>query len=312
MTIAVPTAEQSAELRRRSDRPGLHRQAGSAIGTWRLGVLLIAGSAVASSTAGLFTGSIQADAWTVLLWRGLFGGVLIAVWIAWQHGRATFAAFRAIGLPGVLAAGCSTVGTICFINALRQTTVADVTIIFATAPFVAAAVAWLWKRQRPSWVTAAASAVALAGVALMFSGAQSVGHVVGDLLALAMTALIATMMVIIRNSQASSMLPPACLSAFASSIIVLPWANLSMPVGTELLTLALFGAQFGLVLLLLTLGSRLIPAAQSALIGNLELPLAPIWVWLAFGQIPPAMTCLGGAIVLAAIAGDMRLNRARP
>lgn len=51
--------------------------------------------------------------------------------------------------------------------------------------------------------------------------------------------------------------------------------------------LMLFGmAQFGLGLLLLALGTRLISATRSALIGSLELPLAPVWVWLAFGATP--------------------------
>jgi len=75
--------------------------------------------------------------------------------------------------------------------------------------------------------------------------------------------------------------------------------------------LALFGAaQFGLGLLLLTLGTRLISATRSALIGSLETPLAPLWVWLAFGEVPPLMTCIGGAIVMAAVAADIVLNKA--
>ena len=64
----------------------------------------------------------------------------------------------------------------------------------------------------------------------------------------------------------------------------------------------------GLGLLLLTLGTRLISATRSALIGSLETPLAPIWVWLGFGEIPPLMTCVGGAVVMAAVAADMLLT----
>jgi len=54
--------------------------------------------------------------------------------------------FRSIGVPGVLVAACSTLGTICFIHALHRTTVADVTILYATAPFIAAVMTWLWTR----------------------------------------------------------------------------------------------------------------------------------------------------------------------
>jgi hypothetical protein len=44
-----------------------------------LGCLLIAASAIAYSTAGLFTHLIDLDIWTVLFWRGLFAGIFIAV-----------------------------------------------------------------------------------------------------------------------------------------------------------------------------------------------------------------------------------------
>jgi drug/metabolite transporter (DMT)-like permease len=274
------------------------------------GPLLIAASAIAFSTAGLFTGFIHLDVWTILFWRGLFGGSFIGLYIVWRHRAATFAVFRSIGWPGLLAGACSTVATICFVHALRRTTVADVTVIYATAPFVASIVAWLWLRQQESRTTLGASGLALLGVVVMFGPAMTMGHLGGDLLALAMTVLIATMMVIIRRHRQVSMLPAACLSAFACACIVAPVAHPSSVTGSEFLWLALFGtAQFGLGLLLLTLGSRLMSASQAALVGNLELPLAPLWVWLAFGDLPPLATWIGGAVVMIAVLLDMAAGR---
>lgn len=285
---------------------------GAGDGAWR-GSALIAASALTFSTAGLFTGVIQADAWTILFWRCLYGGVFIGGYILWRQGAAGLQAFRAIGRPGLAAAACSTLGTICFVHALRLTTVADVTIIYATAPFIAAGIAWLWLRQGESRATLGASLLALLGVAVMTGPALARGHLIGNLLALAMTALIATMMVIIRRHRSISMLPAACLSAFACALLVLPFASPLRVTGADMIWLALFGtAQFGLGLLLLTLGSRLMSAARAALIGNLELPLAPFWVWLAFGALPPTATWIGGAIVMAALMLDMAAGQRRP
>jgi len=74
--------------------------------------------------------------------------------------------------------------------------------------------------------------------------------------------------------------------------------------------LVLFGTtQFGLGQLLLTLGLRSISATRSALIGALETPLAPALVWLVLGEVPALMTCVGGAIVLAAVFGDVLTTR---
>lgn len=41
------------------------------------GILLIALSAIAYSSAGFFTRLIHLDAWTMLFWRGLFAGLMI-------------------------------------------------------------------------------------------------------------------------------------------------------------------------------------------------------------------------------------------
>ncbi|MDB5401822.1 MAG: putative rane protein of unknown function, partial [Rhodopila sp.] len=63
--------------------------------------------------------------------------------------------------------------------------------------------------------TLVASGLALSGVVVMFGAALTIGHLLGDLLALAMTVLMALMMVIIRRYRHVSMLPAACVSAFA-------------------------------------------------------------------------------------------------
>jgi drug/metabolite transporter (DMT)-like permease len=59
--------------------------------------------------------------------------------------------------------------------------------------------------------------------------------------------------------------------------------------------------QIGLGLIFLSIGARLIPAAEVALITLLEIVLGPLWVWLALGERPSATTLVGGAIVLAAV-----------
>ncbi len=45
----------------------------------------------------------------------------------------------------------------------------------------------------------------------------------------------------------------------------------------------------------------MISALRTALLANLELPCAPLWVWLAFGEVPAPLTFVGGGIVCLAI-----------
>src|SRR5215469_5317233 len=108
------------------------------------GVVLIVLSSIAYSSAGFFTRLVQLDAWTMLFWRGLFAGLMILAVIVMQERRETLVAIRAVGLPGLAAACASTAATMFYLNALRHTSVADVAIIFAAAPFVTAGLGWLW------------------------------------------------------------------------------------------------------------------------------------------------------------------------
>ena len=59
--------------------------------------------------------------------------------------------------------------------------------------------------------------------------------------------------------------------------------------------------QIGLGLIFLTIGARLIPAAEVALITLLEIVLGPLWVCIVLSEQPSATTIAGGAIVLAAV-----------
>ena len=56
---------------------------------------------------------------------------------------------------------------IAYVAALKLTTVANVVIVYATVPFVAAALAWLWMGEAFRRRTLIASVVALLGVAIM-------------------------------------------------------------------------------------------------------------------------------------------------
>ena len=69
----------------------------------------------------------------------------------------------------------------------------------------------------------------------------------------------------------------------------------------------LFGfgfSQMTLGLTLFTIGSGLIPAVANALIGALEAPRGPLWVWLAFGELPAATTFVGGTLATSRCEND--------
>ena len=195
----------------------------------------------------------------------------------------------------------SSAGMVFFLTALRATTVAHVAVIYATVPFIAAGLGWLAIREKPSPGAVASSLIALVGVAVMV-GLGRDGALGGDLLALGMTFTMAVAMVIARHFPALPFLQASCMSALLSGLISVPFGRPMSVSAHDIGLLTLFGlTTFAIGLPLFTLGARRLPPIETGLIGALEAPLAPLWVWLAFKETPSAGTMIGGSIVLAAV-----------
>jgi drug/metabolite transporter (DMT)-like permease len=197
----------------------------------------------------------------------------------------------------------------CFIIALKQTSVANVLIFQAASPFVAAVLAWLWLGERVSSRGTLAILATVVGIAVMESDSLAKGRVWGDLFSAIMGFSFAVMIVLARRHRDVSMTSAMCLATALTAIVTLPFAQLAVAPG-DLALLAVFGiGQMGAGLVMFTAGVRLIPAADAGLITVLEVILAPIWVWLAFGENPGTRAILGGTIVLGAIIVHTLLER---
>ena len=273
----------------------------------RLGVALVVAAAVAWSTAPFFTRLLPFDSWTILFWRGLFGGGLIAAILVLTQGRAGLRDLTGMGGNGWLVASLSTLGMVSFIPALQLTSVSNVAIIIATGPFVAAAFAWLWLDEAARWQTMLASLVALIGVAIIVADARTGSDVLGIALACFMTVAIAAMTVTVRRHRNTPMVAAAAISNLLGSVVSIPFAHgIASVAATDLVILAMFGFfQVALGLTLFVLGSRLLPSGQATLIATLETPLMPFWVWLAFQEVPATRALAGGALVMAAVVADI-------
>jgi drug/metabolite transporter (DMT)-like permease len=273
----------------------------------RLGIALVLAAAVAWSTAAFFTRLLPFDSWTILFWRGLFGGGLIAVVLVLTQGRTGLKDLVGMGRSGWLIASLSTLGMVCFIPSLQLTSVSNVAIIIATGPFVAAAFAWIWLREAARWQTMLASVVALCGVAIIVGNIRASSDILGIALACLMTVAIAAMTVTIRRHKNTPMVAAAALSNFLGSIVSIPFAHgITSVTEADLVIFAMFGFfQVALGLSLFMLGSRLLPSGQATLIGTLETPLMPFWIWLAFQEVPAPRALIGGALVMGAVVADI-------
>jgi drug/metabolite transporter (DMT)-like permease len=278
----------------------------------RRGQVYVALAALAWSTAGVLQRGLSVDTATQVSGRAAFAGLALLAYVAVTERGRVVEASRSVGLAGIGFAVCLAVASGAFIVALNHTTVAHVLFIQAIAPVLAALLARALLGEPITGRSAVAMAVALAGVGLMIGGPGG-GDLMGDGMSLVMAMAFAVAIVISRHRRDVSMAPATCLAQLFLMLAFLPFAHPAEIVGDDLLAIALLGAgQIGLGLVFLTIGARLIPAAQVALISLLEVVLGPLWVWVAISERPTTATFVGGAVVIAGVVIQARGSGQRP
>ncbi|WP_421709779.1 DMT family transporter [Algihabitans sp.] len=267
------------------------------------GVLCVVAASVFTSLAGLLVRlTEEADGWTLQFWRQVCFLVFIFLFLWWRHGRRVPEAVTAIGLPGLVAALALGMAFVAYLFALIFTSVANVVFIGATSPIFAALLAWLVLRERLPLATWLAMVAALIGIGIMVGDASQAGAPVGTLLALIPVAGYAVMLVCIRARRNIDMLPAAALAGVFALLVSVAMADDLSISRHDFAIAAIFGVvQLGLQYVLTTLGARHVPAGEVALLGRLQIVLAPLWVWLAVNEVPSNATFIGGAIVLSAV-----------
>lgn len=270
------------------------------------GVLCVVSASLFTSLAGVLVRSVEdADGWTLQFWRQLCFLIFIWLFLAWRHRRGLPRAVVAIGRPGLIASLMLGVAFIAFVFALINTSVAKVVFIGSTSPIFAALIAWIVLRERLPLATWLAMAAALGGIGVMLGDALALGAATGALLALIPVAGYAVTLVCFRARREVDMLPAVGLAGVVALVVSGVMAEDLAISRHDFAIAAVFGVvQLGLQYVLTTLGARHVPAGEVALLGRLQLVLAPFWVWLAVGEIPSSATFLGGAIVLSAVLAN--------
>ncbi|MBU4531580.1 MAG: DMT family transporter [Hoeflea sp.] len=283
----------------------------------RQGALLVFGAALAWSFGGAIArGLVVADPWTIIAWRSFFAAVFLLGFMLWRDGPAgTVRLFRTMGLPGVGVALCFATASISFVVALGYTTVANILLMQAGVPLIAALLGVVFLREAVDRVTWAAILAVIGGIAVMVSDsfAASVSFI-GDGLALLIAVVFAAATVITRRYSSVRMTPAVCLGVMIGTVVGVILSSGLIVSATDFGLLFLFGAfNLGLGMAMFATGARLIPSALAALISTMEPVLGPVWVWLIHAEVPAPRTLMGGGVVFLALIAHIlwqwRLNR---
>jgi drug/metabolite transporter (DMT)-like permease len=268
----------------------------------RRGQVAVVAAAVAWSSAGPLQRLLEVDSATQIAGRALFAMVALFAYVGLVERTPLVGAVRGMGRWGLAFAGCTALASGAFIVALNHTTVANVLFIQAAAPVVAAVLAWALLGERVAPRTWAAIVLALVGVTVMI-GAPGGGSLFGDTIAVVMMLAFSVGIVITRHRRDISMAPGTAVAQLVLVVVAAPLASPGSVDAGDWFVLGILGVfQIGLGLALLTIGARLLPAADVAVITLLEVVLGPLWVWLAFREEPGAGAIVGGLIVMVAVA----------
>ena len=272
-----------------------------------LGMVLVVSAGVLWSTQGLIFRQIDAaGTWATLFWRSAGMIPVLLAFLIWRAGGSPLPAIRAVGLPGALG-GLGLVGAFAgAIYSIQSTTIANAVFLFAASPFLTALIGWAALGEKVRGETWAAMAVALMGIFVMVRDDLSGGALAGNIAALLSALGFAVFTVTLRWGKVSDSLPSVLLggifSLLAGAVIAAQMGqSLAVPASDALWAMTMGAVTLSGGMVLYELGSRVVPAAESALLSNIEVMLAPLWVWLFLNETASHATLLGGAILLAAV-----------
>ncbi len=276
--------------------------------------LAIAGASCWSLAGGLVRMTQGIDAWQITFYRSITVIVLTGAWLLARNRGDLGRVIAAGGWMAVFAGIAIGTAGLLFVVALFYTTVAQVIFMTGIAPFSAALLGRVFLGERTSGATWIAMLIALFGLVVMLFSEPGSVSIRGTLLALCSATCFSIYSVLLRTRPNVDMTVSVAWNALF--LVVLTGAVLLVPsplrdgFGPESFAIGwrnylwvfIMGAvQLTLGLILFTTAARSVPSAQLALFALVEPTFAPLWAWLAVGEVAPVSTYIGGGIIMAAI-----------
>jgi drug/metabolite transporter (DMT)-like permease len=284
--------------------------------SYAAGVAFVAAGAACWSLGGALVRLTDGiDVWQIIFYRSVTVLICMGLWLGFRFRGSLLRRMAEAGVNAVIAGVAIGTAGLTFVASLFFTTVAEAIFMVGVAPFLSALIGFWILRERIPPITWVAMTVALFGMAIIFYGNRGGGAVTGTLLAIYSAFCFSCYAVLLRWGQKTEM--SVALIWNAIYLILVSALVLMLPTGLRgdpglpafaigwwnAAAVFLMGAvQLTLGLMLFTIGSRAVPAAQLSLIALVEPVLSPLWAWFVSRELPPIWTFIGGAVIVGAIA----------
>jgi len=245
--------------------------------------------------------------WQYLFFRGSTIFILINIYLFIKEGKSFTKNYRNIGVSGIIGGISLGIAMMCFIWSITHTTAAVTLLMLAAMPFMTAILGYIFLKEKVSSTTLLAIIIAAIGIIFMAFTTQ-IGTLFGLLIGLLSSFGFSIFSVSLRwrkNTPTFTTVAVAGLFCAIFSFIVLMFNDSSFFTTFRNSSLsALHGTLVCSGMILYSIGSKHLPAADLTLLSLTEVLGGIFWVWLPiFGinEIPSANTIIGGSIISFAL-----------
>jgi len=246
--------------------------------------------------------------WQYIFGRGLTIFILLNLYLYFEEGLNFYKNYKKIGRSGVIG-GCGLgIAMITFIYSITNTTAAVTLLCLAAMPFFTAILAYLFLKEKISLNVWISIGIATVGIIIMAAGNTEKNSLLGFLFGITSSIGFSVFSVTLRwRKETPKFTTVAIAGLFCfvfATIVILTTKQSFFSSSYNSSMFSLHGTLVCFGLILYSIGSKAIPAAELTLLSLTEVIGGIFWVWLPiFGinEIPSTNTIIGGFFLFVSL-----------
>ena len=246
--------------------------------------------------------------WQYLFARGIIIFTLLNIYLFFEEGIQFYKNYFRMGLSGIIGGSGLGIAMITFIWSITNTTAAVTLLCLASMPFITALLGFLFLKEKITTNVWLSIVIATIGIVIMALGDFEKGSLIGFMFGIISSIGFSIFSVTLRWRKETPKFTTVSFAGLfcaiiSTFVIINSHANFTST-GLNQGLFAVHGTLVCLGLILYSIGSKAIPAAELTLLSLTEVVGGIFWVWLPlFGinEVPSNTTVIGGFLIFLAI-----------
>ncbi|MGB5919418.1 DMT family transporter [Arcobacter sp.] len=250
----------------------------------------------------LFMKITSIDALTFAFYIGIFMFLSLNIILLTTLKKKTIFIYK-VNIQAILICGAlSGVSIVFFISAIKTTTVANTVFILASAPLFSAFYSYLLYKEKSKKNIYIVSFFIFVGLTVIFFSQLGSGDMKGNIYALVSANLFSLYFVVLsKYNEANRFAIIAFGGLIIATISFFLANNLLVDMNTLMILLLAGLLVVPISRVLISLGTKQLPASEVSLLMTLEAVAAPFFVWLILREVPSDGTFTGGFIIILSL-----------